>query len=265
MRWIDSTVGIDDLPPLNFGPVVLNTAAATATANGKHIEISKVTGLPSRVSIDPEPRRMKRKSEAPMDVLAAPVQLDVIQRGSAVRWCAEPGGFTWTKQATGVVAWSAVSVSCATNSLTPTLRLQTNGTLEFDGFMDFRVRLTCSVGECELDAVDLNISFSESATKYAMGMAERGQEWPPADGHTLQWEWAEAQNATAHNAAAAVGWLGWVGAVSHGMRLKLKGPETVWDEPANPLGLVPVPIEWAAGNGSLSLSGSVLSAQSGAR
>eukprot|EP01050_Picozoa_sp_SAG11_P008540 SAG11_NODE_759_length_7305_cov_2.494865_8_plen_161_part_00 len=53
--------------------------------------------------------------------------------------------------------------------------------------------------------------------------------------------------------------------VTHGMRLKLKGPEDVWDEPATFVGRAPLPSCWAAGGGALTLSGSSLSAHSGAR
>ena len=56
-----------------------------------------------------------------------------------------------------------------------------------------------------------------------------------------------------------------MGDVSHGMRLKLKGPEDVWDEPAPFYGRAPLPSCWAAGDGGLRLSGSTLSAHSGAR
>ena len=144
-----------------------------------------------------------------------------------------------------------------------------NGTLEFDGFMDFRVALACGAasGQCALSALQLNLTYSRSATRYVMGLAEPAQEWPPAPGtapSVLEWRWAEAINATAHR-AGTMGWMSWVGDVSHGMRLKLKGPEDVWDEPATFFGRAPLPMCWAAGDGALTLSGSSLSAHSGAR
>ena len=79
VRWLDSTAGIDDNPPLNREPLSLDAATATATANGKQISIDQVTGLPARVSVAPEQRRGPGGPSSPREVLAAPIQLHAIR------------------------------------------------------------------------------------------------------------------------------------------------------------------------------------------
>ena len=144
------------------------------------------------------------------------------------------------------------------------------GTVEFDGYMDVRMALECGAasGHCALSGLQLNVTYTPTATRYMMGLTHPGQRWPPPPGSAqppvLEWKWTEAINETAHR-AGTMGWMAWVGDVSHGMRLKLKGPEDVWDEPKPFYGRAPLPSCWAAGDGGLRLSGSTLSAHSGAR
>ena len=102
--------------------------------------------------------------------------------------------------------------------------------------MDVRMALECGAtsGHCALSGLQLNVTYTPTATRYMMGLTHPGQRWPPPPGSAqspvLEWKWTEAINETAHR-AGTMGWMAWVGDVSHGMRLKLKGPEDVWDEP----------------------------------
>jgi hypothetical protein len=284
VRWLDSTVGIDNEPPLGFGSLQLDESTNTIRGNGKTIVIERLTGLPSRIAVDRESRRNRKATTAPLEVLASPVSLQVQRLGSsgavaAVQWCPDDtvGGFHWTLQANGVVHWRARAVSCPSNEdqpglsrLAPALQLEVNGTLEFDGYMDYAVQLNCGEGKgstCELASIVLSIEMSGTATRYASGLGERGTPWPPPQGQPGRlWTWASATNATAHSVEPVHGWLGWVGAVSHGLRLKLKGTQAIWEQPD---GFSPLmPSGWAASNGTLSLSTdkqAVLSARSGRR
>ena len=116
VRWLDSTVGIDDQQPLRFEPLRLDAATNTASGNGKRVSIDRVTGLPARVAVVPEQRHGPGGPSAPREVLAEPIQLHAIRSsGATVRWCApktEPPSFRWTKHAPGVLGWSATAVSC---------------------------------------------------------------------------------------------------------------------------------------------------------
>jgi hypothetical protein len=269
LRWLDSTEGIDDEPTMNFGPLsVLATdsggagvigaridSSVTLAANNKTFRIDTVTGLPQEIAVDGAA------------VLAAPIEFQTAVSGAGgnVRWCpaAATAGdhFQWTKQATGVYQWRAQAVACGGGggAPPPPLRLTVNGSLFFDGFLDYTAELACgqtaagadAVG-CPLQGVTLLANFSESATKYAMGMGNRAQPWPPnasewptpsfpsplpAGDKGLEWRWAEAANATAHGVAPRMGWSAWVGSTKHGLRLKLKGRENVWDGPLNPIGV----------------------------
>eukprot|EP01050_Picozoa_sp_SAG11_P008541 SAG11_NODE_759_length_7305_cov_2.494865_9_plen_133_part_00 len=112
--------------------------------------------------------------------------------GERVRWCAPPKtaapSFRWTKRAAGTLGWSVVAVSCPLGREEPEpLKLEVNGTLEFDGFMDFKIALECGATRgqhfvlsalqlnvtrgqhCVLSALQLNVT-SRSATRNVMGL-----------------------------------------------------------------------------------------------
>ena len=439
LRWLDSTVAMDDEPTRGFGPLSLDNeggrhrmarvgAAAghwiqQVSGNGKLYNIEAITGLPAGIAV------LRANDGVALPVLGSPISLQVVDSAgsdvdSDLSWCSftpggVPSGFHWTKQASARLAWTARAISCTSNSSAnaPSLHLEVNGTLSFDGYFDYKVRVTCAPSSrsanpqasndgCAIRKIALRLNFSASASKFAMGLGARGMQWPPKPpgtaphqpalclprtpgnqlgnttrvgskvqysywnaiqdlcskstgsvtlysglvcdsaggihwdrfvtlqrrkglenatcawncsngpgteycgvcGHHasgtplvpsrlcngpatpppppaaagLEWRWAEAVNATLHGKAAKMAWIGWVGSIQHGLRLKLKGQEDVWDGPLNPMSVcdegthvcvgpggssVHAPDGWAHGQGAgLTLSNdSVLSAHSGAR
>ena len=273
VRWLDSTVGIDDEPPLGFQPIVLDVKTATARANGKTIVINPNTGFPQQVSVDRvvRPSLPSSAPTAPLQVLNAPLELVVLRKGfpSPVTWCPDATGLHWTLQSNAIVGWSVRLASCDDESQ-HALQLEVNGTLEFDGYMDFSADLLCPgsiAGFCELETVDLKLQLSQSASRYVSGLGKPGGSWPQPSGEPRVWKWSDFTNATAHGVAPGKGWMAWVGDVSHGCRLKLKGENALWEQPSGYTD--DPPIGWAGqlGGGNLSLSasakGAVLSASSG--
>ena len=284
VRWLDSTVGIDHEPTLGFQPLLLNRLTAEIRANGKTITINKQTGLPERIGVDRERRQAaKQQPTDQLEVLAAPLALLVrpavtkattssaISASLAIEWCADDtaGGFSWTLVSNGTIAWTVSAVPCQSQAQLP-VRLSVNGSLEFDGFMDFAVALSCEsetlTNSCELEGIDLSVLLSASASKYASGLGERGSRWPPASASPRTWSWTGFANATQHGVTPVIGWMAWVGGVSHGLRLKLKGEESIWEQPEGYAETAPRGWAGLRSLGNLSLSPdaeAVLSASSG--
>jgi hypothetical protein len=357
---------MDDQPTRGFGALSLTSDVAgvgaasgrwiqQVSSNRKVFDIDSITGLPAGISL-------LREVDGAVDqlpVLAQPIDLQVVDAsGARNSWCSPDvaSSFRWTKRASGRLAWTARASPCGRDASASALQLEVNGTLSFDGYFDYRVRVTCTAaGGCPIGTMALLLNYSTSASRFAMGLGARGMQWPPQKAHTapppdclprnqgnqvgtrtvvgskvlfsywntiqdlcskttgssteysghvcaangdihwdgfstllrrsglanatcawncsegpgteycgicghhapgtllvptrlcsavapsppqtpgLEWRWADAVNATAHGEPAKMGWIGWVGSSEHGLRLKLKGQEAVWDGPLNPM------------------------------
>jgi len=110
-------------------------------------------------------------------------------------------GWQFTKKEAGTVAWSAVNTN-------DTLQLAIDGTLEFDGFVSYTVKVT-ALQDADMKEITLHLPFKKEAATYLMGLGQKGGLRPDSVG----WKWDVANK----NQDGA-----WVGAVNAGLQYSLR-------------------------------------------
>ncbi|TFF37148.1 hypothetical protein E2R66_13465 [Mucilaginibacter psychrotolerans] len=110
-------------------------------------------------------------------------------------------GFGFTDKAPGKVSWE-------TNYKSDELQMYVDGSIEFDGYMHYEVQLT-ALQDISLDDIKLHIPFDTAASKYLMGLNQKGGLRPD----TLNWKWDVAKK----NQDGA-----WLGEVNAGLQYSLR-------------------------------------------
>lgn len=110
-------------------------------------------------------------------------------------------GLIFINQQPGTVQWTSESTS-------PNLEMQVNGSLEFDGFLAYHVKVT-ALNDIELSNISMHIPFAKSETSYMMGLGLKGGQRPDS----VKWKWDVANK----NQDGA-----WIGNVNAGLQYSLR-------------------------------------------
>ncbi len=161
LRWLDSTLGIDDdvVPP--YTPLALD--GQTLQCLGRDVTLNAL-GLPSSIRAGSE-EVLRKDIALVLDTQDGPVSLT-------------PTAHVWTEQVPGRVSWvargktSAVDVTCA-------------ATMEFDGHINFKLTVTAQE-ETAFTDLRLELPITPYASAYFMG-AGRGGGTRPA---SYDWDWS---------------------------------------------------------------------------
>jgi hypothetical protein len=165
---------------------------------GRNIQLGE-DGFPMQIQAFFTPE-MTSLSQQPKSILTAPVRFHVAQsEGKDIQW--KPGKVSFTSIQPGTVKWNAVSVSDA-------LQMEVNASLEFDGFIAYQVKIT-ALRDVQLNDMGLLIPFSKGASKYLIGLGQKGGYRPAA----FDWKW---EVATKNQDGA------WIGDVNAGLQFSLR-------------------------------------------
>ncbi len=177
LRWLNSRLAFDDDVVAPYTPLRVENNAIRCL--GRKVVLG-TDGLPARIQSYFAPE-MTRLQEAHRDILAAPIELIVTDvQGKAWTWENRPTAFTG--QADGKVTWQSRGNAAP-------LSLECEGRMEFDGFLDFVVKLKAAE-DTTLSDVRLEVPLVKSAAKYIMGMGVKGGHRPPE----LRWKWNPKNN-----------------------------------------------------------------------
>lgn len=190
LRWLDSTVGIDDDVTAPYTPMTVN--ARTVGCLGREVRVA-ATGLPESVRCHGR------------EVLEQPINFVVETDAGKTNW--NGGNPVVRKLAPGAVVWQASNAS-------GNFRLQCEGRMEFDGHISFDLHLRAHAATSVRD-IRLEIPLRKEVAVYMMGLARKGGYRPP------EWKWTWDINRAINNV--------WLGDYDAGLQLKLKGPEDTWD------------------------------------
>jgi hypothetical protein len=89
-----------------------------------------------------------------------------------------------------------------------TLQMDVNGSLEFDGFSSYTVKVT-ALQDVQLKDITMHIPFKKEMAKYLMGLGQKGGERPDP----VNWKWDVATK----NQDGA-----WIGSVNAGLQYSLR-------------------------------------------
>ena len=162
LRWLNSTIGMDDLPVAPYANMELSGNKVTAT--GKTLEID-ANGLPKSIEIN---RRQ---------ILNHPMTFVVETRRGETVFMA--GNMRAEKKTDGLVQWEASSEQDG-------LHFKCTACMEFDGHIRYHIQLSAD-RETTVRDVRLVTSYTPTASQYFMGAGHDGGLRPQS--HT--WNWKE--------------------------------------------------------------------------
>jgi hypothetical protein len=188
IRWLNSTLGIDDQPVPPYTP--LEVEGNTIRCLGRRVELSP-TGLPARISCG-----QRELLHWPMTFL---VKTDDGYQSP------DGGELKFTSQASGKVEWESAW------KLGP-LDVRLHGRMEFDGHQNYVI--SCRAPrDVELQDMLLQMYIRQPAAKYFMGFGRKGG-YLPAE-KFIRWKWGGATISDSF----------WIGDVPGGLHCELRGDD----------------------------------------
>lgn len=231
LKWLNSTMAQENtvIPP--YIPLVVKDKSINLL--GRKVELNN-DGFPKSIQASFTPE-MTSLSDKPKDIINKPIEI-ICQddKANQVKW--KNGGLKFTETTAGIVSWKAENISS-------NLQMNVNASLEFDGFISYRVAITASE-DISLSDIRMSIPMNPDAAKYMMGLGQKGGYRP----ENFEWKWDVANK----NQDGA-----WIGDVNAGLQFSLRAENYVRPLNTNfylqkPLNLPP---SWGnEGNGGIKVS-----------
>ena len=190
LRWLDSTIGLDDEVVKPYTPVKSNGKAISCL--GRKVQFGP-DGFPTSIQANGH------------EVLARPIALVAEISSKSLLW--EGGKLRPIIKATGAITQESdsqagnLSISCISK-------------MEADGYINYRVSLKSKVRQ-KLSDIRLEIPVRKAMATYLMGMGRKGG-YRPGE---WKWDWNKGY---ANN-------MVWLGSVDAGLQCKLKDATESWD------------------------------------
>ncbi len=204
MRWLNSRLASDEEITKPYLPI--EKTGKSLNILGREIEIGS-SGLPSRylTCFNQSNTGLTDISE---NVLAAPMSLD-IYRANGSKIFLTSGNPSFESKGAGKYIWN-----CMNNS--PSVEMETSGSLEFDGFASIRIKIK-AIQDVDLSDIRFTISLRKKYADYFMGLGLQGGYRP----YYLSWKWDRMK----HQEGA------WIGNVNGGIQFTLRNDE--YERPLN--------------------------------
>ena len=164
---------------------------------GRKLILDK-TGFPKNIQTFFTPEMTSFSAQA-KEVIKAPIRLVAENEGGIEKWQSQGVKFTETQP--GTVKWEAVNTSAS-------LQMEVSGSLEFDGFVAYTVKVT-AINDISLNDIRMEIPFNKNAAKYMMGLNLKGEKRPA----NYEWKWDVPHK----NQDGA-----WIGDVNAGLQYSLR-------------------------------------------
>lgn len=195
LNWLNSTIGIDDKITKGYLPVKISGNRISIL--GRSMEIAE-NGLPKAVTtfFGPSNQQLKDQGEP---LINSPFRFIIEkENGEIIRL--KPEKLNITGQSESKVTWTVINSS-------PEIDLECTGQMEFDGFVDYSLKLTAK-SPIKVKDIRLEIPMNKAKAEYMMGLNHEGGYRAPI----WKWKWDVTKNQD----------MLWVGAVNGGMRIKWK-------------------------------------------
>jgi hypothetical protein len=195
LRWLDSTIALDDRTAPPFTPLKIENTRISCL--GREVTIAK-SGLLQSIKSFFTPEVTKIGTQG-WEILASPIRLIMENsKGTVLSW--DEKGAELTEQAEGKIAWKSK------NSAGP-LIMTCSARLEFDGYVEFDMTLKTEE-DIEVRDIRLEIPLKGDIAKYMMGMGYKGGHRP---GY-YHWKWDQEKNQDS----------AWVGDVNAGLQCSFR-------------------------------------------
>ncbi|MCL6101421.1 MAG: DUF6067 family protein [Bacteroidetes bacterium] len=200
LNWLNSTVGIDEEITRGYLPVKVEENKVSIL--GRTLNIAG-NGLPASITsyFGASNQSLVSRGEPIVD---HPFRFIIeTENGEVVRLV--PGKLTFIEQIPSKLVWKVINTSDMCD-------LECTGQMEFDGFVDYRLKLTAKV-PVKVKDIRIEIPVVKEKAEYMMGLGQEGGYRPP----DWKWKWDVTKNQD----------MLWVGAVNGGLRIKWKAENYV--------------------------------------
>ncbi|MBZ5858929.1 glycoside hydrolase domain-containing protein [Flavihumibacter profundi] len=194
LHWLNSTLFQDNTVIDPYIPIKVENN--TLSFLGRKVELNE-DGFPKQIQTFFSPE-MTGYTSTPNNLLASPIRFEFsgIDSGSI-----KYGPPVFTKKQEGTVEWSATSNI-------GNIQMKVNGSLEFDGFMTYTVKIT-ALSDTKVNDISMQIPLEKDAAKYMMGLGQTGG----TRAQNFNWKW----NVAYKNQDGA-----WLGNVNAGLQYSLR-------------------------------------------
>jgi hypothetical protein len=233
LRWLNSTVGVDNdyiIDP--FVPVEFSNKKMSVL--GREIILNEF-GFPEEISSF-FAQEMTMLMDKPEPILNSAISMDILDmEDHRSEWTGS--SFNIVKESRGVLNWE-------THNSSESYDMEVMGSLEYDGMLDYKIRLIAK-DDRDIKDIKLNIPLEQEVSEYILGLGYTGRTLPDE----VQWKW----DVKRHQEGA------WLGTINKGLQYVLRDEN--YERPLNtnfyqdkPLNLPP---SWYnEGRGGINISSS---------
>ena len=202
LHWLNSTMAQENTVISPYIP--LQIQGNVISLLGRKITLNE-DGFPSQISTF-FTKEMTGYTDVPNNLLAAPVQFNMITSANGQKLLFNNSTLQFTKKEAGTVQWK----SSGSNDR---LQVDVFASLEFDGFISYTVKVT-ALQNVSLKDIMMLIPLKKDMGKYLMGLGQKGGYRP----EQLDWKWDVAHK----NQDGA-----WIGTVNAGLQYSLRDDKYV--------------------------------------
>ncbi|MGZ3873006.1 MAG: glycoside hydrolase domain-containing protein [Mucilaginibacter sp.] len=194
--WLNSTMAQQNDVIKPYVPLVVKDQGISLL--GRKVILDN-TGFPKNIETFFTPE-MTEMTDHPKEVINQPISFMLeTSEGKKVLW--EPKGLKFTEKTPGTVKWIA-------KNTVPGLQMDVTGSMEFDGFVSYNVKVT-ALQDISFNDLRLHIPYNKKSAVYMMGLNLKGEKRP----ETYEWKWDVAHK----NQDGA-----WIGDVNAGLQYSLR-------------------------------------------
>jgi len=197
LTWLNSTLAQQNDVIKPYIPLKVDTTAISLL--GRKVILNK-TGFPDKIQTFFTPE-MTGMMDTPKNILGENIHFHIINAATHKDILFKGNGVKFTEKQPGTLKWTAKNIS-------DFLNMDVSATMEFDGYLFYTVKLT-ALKDVTLDDIKLHIPFDKNASKYLMGLGQKGGLRPD----TVNWKWDVATK----NQDGA-----WIGEVNAGLQYSLR-------------------------------------------
>ncbi|MGO4294659.1 glycoside hydrolase domain-containing protein [Chitinophaga sp. RAB17] len=197
LKWLNSTLAQDNSLTAPYTPLEIKDSVISLL--GRKVGINK-DGFPAQIQTFFTPEMTTLSSQA-KNIFTEPVHFHftAAATGKDLPW--QSNGWQITSKEDGKISWKAVNTTTG-------LQMEVNASLEFDGFMDYTVKVT-ALEDVSLKEITMHLPFDKGAAKYMMGLNQKGGLRP----EKIDWKW-DVKNKNQDGA--------WIGDVNAGIQFNLR-------------------------------------------